>query len=115
MTLTKQEILRWWNTSMLPSDGTEDLNKFMLDTAIAIDTLWKMPDGSDVGLIYINLNKAMKAYTQYNFSEDDILKLHPTHEEIMANNIKLKSVSEDYEFRGFRIKVPGHKTSTMMK
>lgn len=112
---TKQDIIRWWNTSILPSDGTEDLNAFMLDTSILQDAFHRMPDGSEVGLVYKNLTKAMKAYTKYGFTPEDILKMHPKHEEIMANNIKLKAVPEDYVFRGFRNNVPGRNTDVVMR
>jgi len=35
MELTKQDIIKWYHTSILPASGTEELNKFMSDTAIA--------------------------------------------------------------------------------
>lgn len=111
---TKQEIIRWWNTSILPADGTEDLNTFMLDTSILYDCFHRMPDGTEVGLIYKNLTKAMKAYTKYGFTPDDILKMHPRHDEIMANSVKIKSVPEEHQFQGFRFAVPGHSTQTLM-
>jgi len=112
---TKQDIIRWWHTSILPSDGTEELNQFMLDTAIMYDSLWIMPDGTEVGIVYKNLSRAMKAYTKYGFTPEEILKMHPNHDDIVNNNVKIKSVPENYEFVGFRNKVPGKETRTIMK
>ena len=111
---TKQDIIRWWNTGILPSDGSEELNTFMGDTCITYDAFWVMPDGSQVGMVYKNLTKAMKAYTKYGFTDADIVKMHPTHDKTLANNIKLKSVT-DHKFRGFRHSVPGHETEVIMK
>lgn len=111
---TKQEIIRWWHTGILPSDGTVELNQFMLDTCVTYDAFWHMPDGSKVGTVYKNLTKAMKAYKKYGFAEADIAKMHPSHDEIVANNIKLKSVT-DHKFRGFRYAVPGHETEVIMR
>lgn len=112
--MNKQDIIRWWHTSVLPSGGTDELNQFMLDTCVTYDAFWAMPDGSQVGLVYKNLSKAMKAYNKYGFTEDDIRKMHPTHDQIVANNVKLKSVT-DHQFRGFRYSVPGHDTKVIMR
>lgn len=112
---TKQEIIRWWNTSILPADGTEDLNTFMLDTSILYDAFWRMPDGTEVGTVYKNLSRAMKAYNKYGFTPEDILKMHPKHDEFVANTVKVKSVPEEHQFRGFRFAVPGRQTETVMK
>ena len=113
--ITKQDIIRWYYTSIIPSDGTEELNVFMTDIAVAYDYFHRMPDGTEVGIIYKNLTKAMKAYAKYGFTEVDILKMYSNHLEIVSNNIKLKSVPGDYEFIGFRHKVPNCNTKTIMK
>jgi len=112
---TKQEILRWYHTSVLPSDGTVELNSFMQDTCITYDAFWEMPDGSEVGIVYKNLSRAMKAYNKYGFTPEDILKMHPTHDEIVANTVKVKTAPDDYEFKGFRYRVPGRQTETIMR
>ena len=39
MELTKQDIIKWNHTSILPAGGNEELNKFMSDTAIACNTV----------------------------------------------------------------------------
>lgn len=67
--LTKQEIIRWYHTSVLPSEGTEELNKFMLDVAIRYG-------GINVG--YKNFPRAMKAFKKYGFNEADIEKMYPS-------------------------------------
>lgn len=113
--MTKQEIIRWYHTSTQPSNGMEELNSFMLDTVITYDAFWRMPDGSEVGTVYKNLSRAMKAYNKYGFTPEDILKMHPKHDEFVANTVKVKSALDDYEFRGFRHKVPGRQTETVMK
>ena len=38
MELTKQDISKWYHTSILPASGADELNKFMADTAIARNT-----------------------------------------------------------------------------
>ena len=38
MELTKQDISKWYHTSILPASGTEELNKFIADTAIVRNT-----------------------------------------------------------------------------
>jgi hypothetical protein len=35
--LTKQDIIKWYNTSILPSCGTEELNIFMYDISRVYD------------------------------------------------------------------------------
>ena len=35
MELTKQDIIKWYHTGISPTGGTEELNKFMSDTAVA--------------------------------------------------------------------------------
>lgn len=112
---TKQEIIRWYHTSVLPSGSTDELNAFMQDIAITYDAFWRMPDGLEVGTVYKNLSRAMKAYNKYGFTPEDILKIHPKHDEIIANTVKVKSAPEDYEFTGFRYKVPGRQTETIMR
>ena len=39
MEFTKQDISKWYHTSILPAGGTDELNKFMSDTAIARTTV----------------------------------------------------------------------------
>lgn len=87
---TKKDIIKWYNTSILPPDGTEELNKFMADTAIIFGAYCFMPDGTQVGLHYKNLSKALKAYERYEFTADDILKMHPAHDELVVNSLKRK-------------------------
>lgn len=67
--MTKQDIIKWYHTSVLPSDGTEELNKFMLDVAIWLK-------GGRVE--YKNYSKAMKAFKKYSFNEADIKKMFPS-------------------------------------
>ena len=67
--LTKQEILRWYHTSILPTDGTEELNKFMLDAAICL---------KDGRVECKNYSKAMTAFKKYGFNEADIKKMYPS-------------------------------------
>ena len=107
---TKKDIMRWYNTSILPPDGTEELNKFMLDTAISFDAFWYLPDGSPVGIIYKDLSKALKAYARYDFTADDILKMHQTHDEIVANTLRVKDTPEDYAFEAWRHPIPKRTT-----
>lgn len=68
--LTKQEIIRWYHTSVLPSEGTEELNKFMLDVAIKYDGI------NNVG--HKNFPRAMKAFKKYGFNDADIKKMYPS-------------------------------------
>lgn len=112
--MTKKEIIHWWETSVLPPGGTDDLNKFSDDTAILYDALHVMPDGSPVGLVYKNLSKALKAYERYGFTTDEILRMHPRHDEIVNNSLKIKSVDDDYTFKGWRNAVPGRDTLVIM-
>jgi hypothetical protein len=91
---TKKDILHWYNTSVLPPSGTEELNKFMADTAVIYGAALFMPKGSISGLRYKNLSKALKAYERYNFTAEDILKMHPRHEELVANSLIIKALEQ---------------------
>ena len=116
MSLNKQYIMKNYFTSVLPPEGLEDMNQFYQDTCVQFDAFWRMPDGNEVGLVYKNLTKALKAYEKYGFTEADILKMHPKHEEIKANTIRVKNAPDDHIFTGFRLKVPYNKqTKTVMK
>jgi hypothetical protein len=113
--MTKKDILKWYATSILPPDGTEELNKFMLHTAIGFDDLWVMPDGSPVGMIYMDLTRALKAYAKYDFTPDDILKMHPTHEEIVAHTLRVKNAPEGYTFNAWRHPIPKRATQIFLE
>lgn len=66
--MTKQDIIKWYCTSVLPVEGTEELNKFMLDIAVKYDgykAVFKFPA------------KADRAFKKYNFTESDIKKMFP--------------------------------------
>lgn len=114
--LTKKDIIANTLTSRLPACGTEELNKFYQDTCVVFDAFWAQPDGSQVGCVYRNLTKALKAYERYGFSDADIAKIRPHHEDIKANSIAVKNSPDDHAFIGFRNEVPfGKKTVTVMK
>lgn len=83
MPLTKQEIVRWYNTSIIPSDGTHELNKFMSDInrRFSAFIVTREDSGhcvydrkSDLfkGVYYADRNKALKAFQKYGFTDDDI-------------------------------------------
>lgn len=67
--LTKQEIIRWYHTSVLPNEGTQELNEFMSNVAIKYNGL---------GVVYKNYSKAVKAFKKYGFNEADIKKMYPS-------------------------------------
>lgn len=67
--MTKQDVIKWYNTSILPSDGTEELNKFMLDVAIHLKN----------GFVELKYpTRAEKAFKKYGFNEADIKKMYPS-------------------------------------
>lgn len=113
--LSKADIITWYNTSIIPACGTQELNVFMLDIARVFDTLAVYTDGQPVGVIYKNLTKAQKAFDKYGFSETDIkIKMNlPIPKEDNAT-LKLKNFVKDnleYKFLGFRHKItPNSKT-----
>lgn len=65
--MNKQDIIKWYHTSVLPVGGTEELNKFMLDIAVRL---------TPEGVRYKNITKAKKAYAKYKFTEADIKKIY---------------------------------------
>jgi hypothetical protein len=67
--MTKQDVIKWYHTSILPSDGTEELNKFMLDVAIHLKN-----DGIELK----HPARAAKAFKKYGFNEADIKKMYPS-------------------------------------
>lgn len=65
--MTKQDVIKWYHTSILPSDGTEELNKFMLDVAICL---------RNGGIELKHPARAAKAFKKYGFNEADIKKMY---------------------------------------
>lgn len=114
--LSKSEIITWYNTSILPSCGTEELNEFMLDIARVFDALSIYPDGTKVDTVYKNLNKAQKAFDKYKFSESDFKKMNLPIPKEDVNSLRLKNFVKDnseYEFLGFRHKMTPNSITVM--
>ena len=76
MELTKQDIIKWYHTSILPAGGTEELNKFMNDTAIQQTFLVECALGQSlIGRVDINDNGEAVSKHNVKFVDDIIANL----------------------------------------